>query len=245
MVLSKIQINDSNIRFMEKIAIVTIATGKYIFLFDELQKSIFEKFLPNYDKTIFLFTDSNYTQSHNIKINKILHLPWPLNTLLRFHYINTIVESLKQYDLIYYIDSDIIVKNTIDKEIFPNNNTEVVVTQHFWEFKCTYPYEDNKKSTAYVDTLDANFDPKYCQACFFGAETNVFLKLSDCLQNNINIDFKNNTIAKWHDESHLNKYILNVPTKILSSSYTHPQSISLDENPNGVKLIHGNVHCSL
>ena len=88
---------------MEKIAIVTIATGKYISLFHGLQKSIFEKFLTVYDKTIFLFTDSDYTQSNNIKINKILHLPWPLNTLLRFNYFNTIKEQLKEYDLIYYI----------------------------------------------------------------------------------------------------------------------------------------------
>ena len=37
---------------MEKIAIVTIATGKYISLFDELKNSVFEKFLPNHEKTI-------------------------------------------------------------------------------------------------------------------------------------------------------------------------------------------------
>lgn len=229
---------------MEKIAIVTIATGKYISLFDGLQKSIFEKFLTVYDKTIFLFTDSDYTQSNNIKINKILHLPWPLNTLLRFNYFNTIKEQLKEYDLIYYIDSDIIVYDNVNEEIFPNN-IEIIASQHFWEFKCTHPYEDNKKSLAYVDTLDPNFDPKYCQACFFGAKTDVFIKLSDDLKNNINIDLKNNIIAKWHDESHFNKYILNVPTKILPNSYTHPRSIPLSQNPNGIKLIHGNVHCSL
>ena len=59
---------------MEKIAIISIATGRYISLFDNLQKSIFEKFLPNYEKTIFLFTDSEYYHGDNIKINKILHL---------------------------------------------------------------------------------------------------------------------------------------------------------------------------
>lgn len=230
---------------MEKIAIISIATGRYISLFDNLQKSIFEKFLPNYEKTIFLFTDSEYYHGDNIKINKILHLPWPLNTLLRFHYIDTIIESLKQYDLIYYIDSDIIVHNIINNEIFPNNLNEIICTEHYWEFKCLHPYENNKNSTAYVDVNDVNFNPQYCQACFFGSYKDVFLEMSNYLKENINIDLKNNTISKWHDESHFNKYILNKPKKILKNSYTHPASIPLNENKNEVKLIHGNVHCSL
>lgn len=230
---------------MEKIAIISIATGKYISLFDNLQKSIFEKFLPNHEKTIFLFTDSDYCQYNNIKISKILHLPWPLNTLLRFHYIDTIIENLKQYDIIYYIDSDIIVHDVIDTEIIPNNLSEIVCSEHYWEFKCLHPYENNKNSTAYVDINDIKFNPQYCQACFFGSYKDTFLEMTHHLKQNINIDLKNNTISKWHDESHFNKYILDKPKKILKNSYTHPVSIPLNENKNGVKLIHGNVHCSL
>jgi histo-blood group ABO system transferase len=230
---------------MEKIAIITIATGKYISLFNNLQKSIFDKFLTDYEKTIFLFTDNDYDQTNNIKVKKILHLPWPLNTLLRFNYFDIINDELKQYDLIYYIDSDIIVHDVVDKEIFPNNSNEIVCSEHFWEFKCSYPYENNKNSIAYVDVNDPNFNPEYCQACFFGAYKDVFLRMADDLRSNINLDLKNNIISKWHDESHFNKYILNKPKKILTSSYTHPSSIPLNQNPNGVKLIHGNVHCSL
>ena len=33
--------------------------------------------------------------------------------------------------------------------------------------------------------------------------------------------------------------------KILNSSYNHPTSIPLNQNLNGIKMIHGNVHCSL
>lgn len=230
---------------MEKIAIITIATGKYISLFNHLQKSIFDKFLIGHEKTIFLFTDNDYNQNNNIKVKKILHLPWPLNTLLRFNYFDSITVELKEYDLIYYIDSDIIVHDIIDKEIFPNNFNEIVCAEHFWEFKCLYPYETNKNSSAYVDINNPTFNPEYCQACFFGAYTNVFLKMTDELRNNINLDLKNNIIAKWHDESHFNKYLLNIPKKILNNSYTHPTSIPLNENLNGVKFIHGNVHCSL
>ena len=41
----------------------------------------------------------------------------------------------------------------------------------------------------------------------FGGKTIDFLKMSDLLEKNIDIDEKNNYIAIWHDESHLNKYI--------------------------------------
>ena len=230
---------------MKKIAILTISTGKYIQLFENLKKTILINFLPNYEKTIFLFTDNDYVETNNIKIKKILHLPWPLNTLLRFNYFNTIIEELKEYDLIYYIDSDVIIHNIINEEIFPNNSNDIVCVEHFWEFKCSYPYENNKSSTAYVDVTDLNFNPEYCQACFFGAYKDVFFKLSDDLRNNINLDLKNSVISKWHDESHFNKYILNKSKKILNSSYNHPTSIPLNQNLNGIKIIHGNVHCSL
>ena len=45
---------------MKKIAILTISTGKYIQLFENLKKTILINFLPNYEKTIFLFTDNDY-----------------------------------------------------------------------------------------------------------------------------------------------------------------------------------------
>ena len=106
---------------MKKIAILTISTGKYIQLFENLKNSVFEKFLPNYEKTIFLFTDNDYVETNNIKIKKILHLPWPLNTLLRFNYFNTIIEELKEYDLIYYIDSDVIIHNIINVEFMKSD----------------------------------------------------------------------------------------------------------------------------
>lgn len=227
---------------MEKIAILTISTGKYIELFEKLQKTIFSNFLPNYEKTVFLFTDSDYSETNNIKISKILHLPWPINTLLRFHYFSDIKDQLLNYDHIYYIDSDVIINNVIDNEIIPNRD-EIITVQHFWEFKCLHPYEDNKKSLAYVDVNDPNFIPEYCQACFFGSNKQIFLQMIEDLKVNINTDLKNNVIAKWHDESHFNKYILNRPKKILGNNYNHPLSEAIKEND--VKLIHGNVHCSL
>lgn len=228
---------------MEKVAILTVATGKYISLFDRLQKSIFDKFLPKHQKTIFLFTDVDFEQSDFIKIKKITHLPWPLNTLLRFHYFSSIVDELKNYDLIYYIDSDILVHDFTDNEIIPINN-EIIAAKHYWFENSIGTYESsNRNSTAYVDESTLSIG-KYCQACFFGAKTLDFIKLNSTLCNNINTDLKNNTIAVWHDESHFNKYLLNTPCKRLHTGYTHPHVHRTEENKNPVKLIHKNANKS-
>lgn len=40
---------------------------------------------------------------------------------------------------------------------------------------------------------------------------------------NIDIDFNNNIIAIWHDESHLNLYFTQHPPKVLDSSYIYPE----------------------
>ena len=52
--------------------------------------------------------------------------------------------------------------------------------------------------------------------------------MAKIITENIYQDLKNNIIAIWHDESHLNRfYIDNKPTLILSPSYCYPESWNL------------------
>lgn len=222
---------------MEKIAIITIATGKYSDLFANFKNKLQQYFLPNKQTDIFLFTD-NLNIGHELSIY-IPHLPWPLCTLLRFYHINHHKDRFKDYDYIYYLDVDMIANSLIDDVILPNNN-EIICVKHYWCNKSVDQYENtNMKSTAYVNS-DELFKYEYCQACFFGARTNSFLEMSDILNENINIDLKNNIIAKWHDESHLNKYILSHPHKSLHQGYAHP--INFPNVNNEVKFIHKNAN---
>lgn len=221
------------------IGILTIATGNYSKLFPNFKKEIIEKFLPIFNKNIFLFTD-DLDVHHNNLIN-IMHLPWPLCTLLRFHYINKHEKLFLNFDYLYYIDVDMIPYSLIDEEVLPDKN-EIVCALHYWQQDSFESYENsNSKSTAFVN-LTNQFENKYCQGCFFGAKTDAFLSMSTTLEKNINEDLKNNIIAKWHDESHLNKYIISHPYKALNSGYTHPHVIPIDQNKNKVKFIHKNAN---
>jgi hypothetical protein len=173
--------------------------------------------------------------------NFISDLPWPLITLMRFYYFNKIKEELSKFDLIYYIDADIQINDQITKEIFPNNVNQIVTVEHYWNFNNSFLYETNKASTAYVNIYSPDFYPKYCQGCFFGASAPTFLKMSELLEKNINEDLKNNIIAKWHDESHLNKYIITHDCKILNRGYSYCENDSkLIPKNIQVKFIHKN-----
>lgn len=220
---------------MEKIAILTIATGKYKNYLPELYSGIRKYFLCDNEKQIFLFSDDAKNKYF------LPNLPWPLVTLLRFNYFNQIKEELLKFDLVYYIDADIKINDYITKEIYPNNHLQIVTAEHYWNFNSSFLYETNQNSTAYVNIYDSSFIPRYCQGCFFGASAPTFLKMSHELEKNINVDLKNNIIAKWHDESHLNKYILNNDCKILNREYSYcPEDPSIFPKNSSIKLIHKN-----
>lgn len=222
---------------MEKIAVITIATGKYSSLFLNFKNKLLQKFLPNKHIDVFLFTDDLHID-HEFSIY-IPHLPWPLCTLLRFHHINLYKDRFKNYDYIYYLDVDMMADSLINDEVLPINN-EIICVNHYWHYDSCEAYENtNPKSSAYVE-CNKNIKYHYCQACFFGSTSTSFLTMSSELENNINEDFKNNIIAKWHDESHLNKYIMSHPFRSLDSSYAHPNNFQRDKNV--VKFIHMNAN---
>ena len=224
-----------------KIAIVTLATESYYDNLPTLFNSLDLFFLKNHEKKIFFFTDR--VDGGLIRPNrKSIHidaLPWPLITLLRFKNILSIKYELEQYDLIYYIDSDCVVNSEITEEIFPDEENQIVATKHPWQTSAFSDiYEKNPESTAAV--LNNKWTP-YFQACFFGAFTRPFLKMAQTIHTNITWDLKRNIIAKWHDESHLNCYLVDNPYKALNCGYAYPdperyhQTFSVD-----MKIIHRN-----
>ena len=56
----------------------------------------------------------------------------------------------------------------------------------------------------------------------------AFLRMSHVLNNRIEDDLKRNVIARWHDESQLNRYIIGKKNyKLLSPSYCYPVGFDL------------------
>ena len=214
----------------KKIGMLYLCTGPYSLFWEDYYNSFEKNFLINTDKYYYVFTDQvskiNDFDSNRVKIIQIDPLPWPLITLLRFDYFLKVEEDLKKMDYILFSNANIVCKKNVDEEeIFPNDNINETLffVQHPGHYKqaiYNFPYERKKKSLAYIPY---NCGKKYVIGAFFGGNASDFLKMTRTLKNRIEEDLKYNVIAKWHDESHINRYIIGHKNiRILNPGYCYP-----------------------
>ena len=79
-------------------------------------------------------------------------------------------------------------------------------------------YDRNPKSLAYVPVGDEG--EFYYAGGFNGGCTLKFLEMCEVLAGRVIEDLNNNVIALWHDESQMNRYLIdNPPTLTLTPSY--------------------------
>jgi hypothetical protein len=89
-------------------------------------------------------------------------------------------------------------------------------------FPCEqFPYDRNNKSNAFIPH---GIGSRYYQNCFQGGDGKQFLEMCKTLQARIESDLRNNYIALWHDESYMNRYMVeHPPTKELPPTYAQPE----------------------
>jgi hypothetical protein len=219
---------------MENIAILYICTGNYSIFFKDFYKSVETNFLPNYKKHYFVFTDKKfYFKKSNIEYIYQKKIGWPFDTLLRFHFFYKIIDKLQSFEYTFFFNANALCIKKISDIILPINNDFVVaIHPSFIDKSITeLPYERNSVSTAFIDFHQGQH---YFQACFFGGKSNKMKNLIIDVSSNIDIDLHNNYIAIWHDESHLNKYLLDKNMNILDCSYIYPEHF---EKPYQNKII--------
>ena len=72
----------------------------------------------------------------------------------------------------------------------------------------------------------------YYAGGFNGGKPEHFLKMAQTIVDNVEKDSEKGLIAVWHDESHMNRYLVsNPPTLALNPSYCYPENVRV--NPNG------------
>ena len=217
-----------------KICIITIATNRYIQFVERLLDNIEEHFLNGHDIQCLLFTDHEVETSDNVKVSQIGHKPWPEPALKKYNYINSQSDYLKNFDYLYLFDADVGIVANVGEEVL-QDLVGVLHPYKILEPEKTGPYEKRMESTAYVADEDHN---KYYAAAFVGGKTSNFLKMAKTIAERVDQDDKNGIIAKWHDESHLNKYFFENPPTDLSPSYMFPEEfMGYTEYPYNPKII--------
>ncbi len=195
----------------KKIAILYIATGKYITFWENFYKQTEKYFLPRHEKTYFLFTDHDdlIVPKNVVKVHQD-QLPWPYVTFKRFHFFEGIKEKLEKFDYIYFLNGTMLPQAAINEEIFPTKEQEIMLTIHPGAFlkmdHDTFTYDRNPKSKAYIPYGQGHY---YFMGGFNGGTSEGFLKLIKTCREWSDIDMKNNQMPLWHDESMLNSYIVN------------------------------------
>ncbi len=159
-------------------------------------------------------------------------IEWPYPTLYRNNLFLQAEEQLSSYDRVYFLDVDMCMVNVVGDEILgePDKNGELMIlAQHpMYAFRKEYlaPFEPNPKSKAYVKHRDL-----YFAGGFNGGTPKSFFRLAKQIKDNIDYDGDViNYVARWNDESHLNKVAHDYmeegkPTVILTPSFVYPDSL--------------------
>jgi histo-blood group ABO system transferase len=212
-----------------KIGLLVICLGKYDIFLPPLVKSVEKYFLTNHDVTVFCFTDKDLpSKKGRINIVKVPVDPerykpfFPYATLKRYHMFAENKESLKDMDYLYYCDVDMLFASNVEEEVLPDTETGLTGTEHpgfFGGRRGTY--ETNVLSEACVKNSEGK---TYFAGGFNGGTREAFLAMSEHIKNKVDMDANKNIMAIWHDESHMNRYFIDHPPKMLSPAYCFPES---------------------
>jgi len=222
-----------------KVGMLVMATGKYINFVEPLVVSADKFFLLECDVSYFVFTDSQEHLARKVEIirgREIIYieqerLGWPKDTLMRPAIYYQHRKKLKFMDYLFAIDADMKIVDTVGNEILH----PLVVVQHPGYVGRRGTYETRKESSAYVGPREGRV---YCAGGFNGGKRKEYMQLCKSITHAIQEDFKKNIIACWHDESHLNRYIIThqEDVVVLTPSYCYPESKDIPFHPRIIAL---------
>lgn len=118
----------------KSIGILYICTGPYVLFWEDFYKSFQKKFLIDFEKRYFVFTDAEeiYGQENqNVKKIKIEPQPWPLITLLRFsksYFCSVFIANCFLYGIIVVLSILFIGKMELIINISPELVSQVKLT---------------------------------------------------------------------------------------------------------------------
>jgi hypothetical protein len=217
----------------ENLAVIFIGTGKYLNFLPTWYESCEEHLAPGHEKQYFVFTDGEMEDlPDNITSYYQEHLPWPYITLYRFATILKASEDIKNYDYLLFLDADMKVVDTVTPDVLFTDKPYIGV-HHPCHFLGMHPhteypgaFETNPKSCAAISEDDDI--SVYWQGCLWGGKVPQVIDMMEELDRRTKDDETRDIIAKWHDESHLNKYYTENKSLVhtLSSSYAYPEVFS-------------------
>lgn len=205
-----------------KICILSIATNKYLQFVEKLYDDIAEKFCPGAEINCLLFTDHEVETSENVRVHYIDHEPWPMPTLKRYNYFVKEKDFILEHDYCFYFDADMRIDEVVEMDEVCR---DLVATRHGYQSlmdPSSQSFDRNPKSLACVP-LDEKTVTYYAGG-FNGGKTEVFMGMAETIAERVNKDLEKNVVALWHDESHMNRYLIDTPPTLdLDPTYCYAE----------------------
>ncbi|CAM9815087.1 unnamed protein product [Bubo scandiacus] len=218
-----------NAQYMQKklvTGVVTFAVKKYVQFIEGFMSSANKYFLAGHQVIFYLFTDNPEQiphiqmapENHLFVIPVQNHSRWQDISTSRMDIISRYIRSQFQYEVHYLYSID------IDVQLFEHIGVEIidalVGTISSWQYTArreSKSYETRTESQAAIPKGEGDF---YYTASFYGGSVAEVYKLTRTCFKGVMKDRENGIEARWHDESHLNKYLLyHKPTRLLSPEY--------------------------
>jgi len=237
---------------MKKVGILYICTGKYDIFWKDFYLSSEKYFLneegenkiKNLEKHYFVWTDAEviFGEKENKNIHRIYqeNLGWPGNTLMRFDMFLKRRTDLKEMDFIFFFNANcLVIKNISSQEFLPDINREekLLATLHpgfFNKDREKFTYDENEESLAFIEKDKGKY---YFAGGLNGGIGEEFFKACQNMNEKIKKDLSKEIIARFHDESHWNKYLIDrEDIKILGPEYLYPEDWHLKLNKE-IKII--------
>ncbi|MCL3853724.1 alpha-1,2-fucosyltransferase [Parabacteroides sp. GYB001] len=210
------------------IAIVYLVIGKYDIFWEEFYCSCEQYLFPDAEKHYFVFTDSEWLL--NMELTNVSMFfrkddGWAMNTCAKYDCMLSIRRQLAAFDYFFYINANYEILSPVwCGEILPEevNDYFSVLSFDFFSDKHpdSYTYDRNPLCQAYIPYGRGK---SYYQASFYGGRVSEMLDLATFCVECIRIDLSNGIMAVWHDESYLNKYLLERNPRVIGTMFCKPE----------------------
>lgn len=215
----------------KRVAVLVTATNRYLECFPAFYDRARVNFLPGVEKHFFVMTDRVsdpiLADKPDVTPVSVEHKPWPFPTLLRFRYIERISEKLKSFTHLVAIDVDTAVIVPVDEKELLGHKKALFAVRHPGFVGKKGTFETDPRSLAAVSKKESR--SIYRAGGMWGGRAPEALALARELARRIDEDLSREIIAVWHDESHLNKYLIENQKDLhtLDPGYMYPESADL------------------
>lgn len=204
---------------MPKAAILYICTGAYNVFWADFYPNFERYFLPEYEKTYFVFTDADaiaHEERPNVRRIPWQARPWPYGSMDRFKAFVSQKEALQGFDYLIFANANLRCTQTVPAAMLLPDRAAgqdlfaVCHLPYYGQNPIFHPYERRRKCRAGVPY---NCGKYYVAGGINGGEAKAFLWLSEELLRRTEADLADGVIARCHDESQLNRLVVEMPER--------------------------------